>query len=200
MEFSKLQKTVSIALLAVVAALLGPNTALAHPSAGPVHDLLHGFEHPLTGLDHICAMFAVGLFAAQRGRRALWLVPLTFILVMTFGAALGMSGIALPFVEQGIGLSVIILGVLVAAAVPMSLPLSALIVGLFALAHGHAHGTEIPATATGLTYIAGFVAATALLHAAGISVSLFTQRLNSTQLVRLTGATIAACGLYLSIR
>ena len=180
-----------------IAVMLGPRSAFAHTGVGPAHDLLHGLEHPLTGLDHILAMFAVGLWATQRGGRVLWLVPLTFVFVMTLGAVLGMSGVSIPFVEQGIVLSVIILGVFVAAAVRLPLPVSACIVGLFALAHGYAHGTEIPSSASGLSYALGFAAATVLLHTAGIGFGLAMQRVHSSQAVRLAGATIALGGLFI---
>lgn len=188
------------ALLASITVALAPSSAFAHTGVGPAHDLLHGLAHPLTGLDHILAMFAVGLWAAQRGGRAIWFVPLTFVIVMTLGGSLGMSSVSLPFVEQGIVLSVIILGVFVAAAVRLPLAVSAGIVGLFALAHGYAHGAEIPSSASGLSYALGFAAATALLHAAGISFGLASQRVHTSQLVRYAGVAIAVCGLYLGIR
>lgn len=199
MNRKRLKKAATMILLAAMAVVLGPAAAYAHVGVSPVHDLLHGLEHPLTGIDHICAMFAVGLWAAQRGGRAIWLVPLTFVLVMSLGGALGMSGVTLPFVEPGIVLSVILLGVFVAAAVRLPLPASACIVGLFALVHGYAHGAEIPSSASGFSYALGFAAATALLHAAGISFGTLMQRVHSTQFVRLAGVAIAACGLYLGI-
>src|SRR5690349_2454575 len=145
-----------IVLFTAIAVVLGPSSAFAHSGVSPAHDLLHGLEHPLTGLDHILAMFAVGLWAAGRGGGAIWLVPLTFVGVMTVGGGIGMSGFSLPFVEPGIVLSVIILGVFVAAAIRLPLSLSAAIVGLFALVHGYAHGAEIPSTASGLSYALGF--------------------------------------------
>jgi urease accessory protein len=199
MNHNSLQRFGLVVFLATIAVALGPGSAFAHTGVGPAHDLLHGLEHPLTGLDHILAMFAVGLWAAQRGGRAIWFVPLTFVCVMSLGGALGMSGISLPFVEQGIVLSVIILGVLVAAAVRLPLPVSAGIVGLFALVHGCAHGAEIPSSASGLPYALGFAAATALLHAAGVSFGLLTQRPHYSQFVRFTGAAIALCGIFLCV-
>src|SRR5262245_40106811 len=149
MNRHSIQRFGSLVLLAIVAVVLDPRSASAHTGIGPGHDLLHGLQHPLTGLDHILAMFAVGLWAVQRGGRAVWLVPLTFVLVMTIGGAIGISGVSLPFVEPGIVLSVVILGVFVAAAVRLPLPVSASIVGLFAIVHGYAHGTEISASASG---------------------------------------------------
>ncbi len=200
MNHNSVQRLGTMALLATTVALLTPKLALAHTDVNPAHDLLHGLQHPLTGLDHVLAMFAVGLWAAQRGGRALWAVPLTFVVVMMLGGLLGMSGVSVPFVELGIVLSVIILGVLVAAAVRLPLTLSAAIVGLFALAHGYAHGAEIPSTASSVSYILGFVAATIALHAAGITFGLGMQRAHSSQLVRLAGLATAMCGLYLGIR
>ncbi len=156
-------------VLSLSLVFLLPSLAQAHPGIpGHTHGFDNGLFHPLTGLDHICAMIAVGLWAAQRGGRALWLVPLTFVSVMAFGGALGMSGIALPFVETGIVASVLILGVLIAAAVRLPLMASAAMVGLFALFHGFAHGAEMPDTASGLVYGIGFIAATAILHLCGI--------------------------------
>ena len=188
-----------IGLLAAVAVIAQASTAHAHVGVGPVHDVLHGLEHPLTGLDHVCAMVAVGIWAAQRGGRAIWLVPLSFVLVMAIGGALGMAGVSLPFVEPGIVLSVVVLGLLVAAAVRLPLLVSVLIVGLFALAHGHAHGAEIPAVASGFAYAVGYIVATTVLHLAGISFCLLGQRVSTSQAVRLAGVAIAACGVYLGV-
>jgi urease accessory protein len=178
--------------------LLIPSLAQAHPGLpGHTHGFANGLAHPLTGLDHICAMIAVGLWAAQRGGRALWLVPLTFVLVMTAGAALGMAGVSLPFVETGIIASVLILGVLIAAAVRLPPAISAVIVGVFALFHGLAHGMEIPDNTSGLAYGAGFILATAGLHLLGIGLGLQAQRLGSARLIRWAGGAIAAGGVYL---
>jgi urease accessory protein len=200
MNRKSLQRLGLVALLAAITAVIGPRTAFAHTGVGPAHDLLHGLAHPLTGLDHILAMFAVGLWAAGRGGRAIWLVPLTFIAVMTLAGALGMSGIFIPFVEPAIVLSIIILGFFVAAAVRLPLPVSVFIVALFALAHGYAHGAAIAASASGFSFSLGFAATTALLHAAGISAGLALQRLNSSQIARLAGAAIAVGGLYLGVQ
>ena len=185
--------------LVIAAMFFAPTLAHAHTGVGAVHGVANGLLHPLTGLDHLCAMIAVGLWAAQRGGRALWAVPLTFVCVMTFGAALGMAGIGLPLVETGIIASVLILGVLVAAAVRLPLPVSMGIVGLFALCHGHAHGAEMPATASGFTYGIGFVAMTVMLHLAGIGLGLAMQKFGSEKMLRCTGGAVAACGLYLCL-
>jgi urease accessory protein len=199
MNRNSLQRFSLLVLLAAIAVILGPRSAFAHTGVSPTHDLLHGVAHPLTGLDHVLAMFAVGLWAAQCGGRATWFVPLTFVFIMTFGAVLGMSGLSMHFVEPGIAISVLMLGVFVAAAVRLPLSMSTAIVGLFALAHGQAHGAEIPVSASALTYALGFIAATIVLHAAGISVGLASQRLHSSQLLRYAGAAIAIGGLLLCI-
>jgi urease accessory protein len=199
MNRNSLERFALVVLLAAIAVILGTSTVYAHTGISPAHDLVHGLDHPLTGLDHLLAMFAVGLWAAQRGGRAIWFVPLTFVVIMTLGAALGMSGFSIPFVEPGIAISVLVLGIFVASAVRLPLSVSAVIVGLFALLHGHAHGAEIPASTTGLTYVVGFILATVFLHATGISVGLASQRLHSSQSVRYAGATIALGGLLFYI-
>jgi urease accessory protein len=178
--------------------ILLPTLAQAHPGIpGHTHGLANGLMHPLTGLDHICAMVAVGLWAAQRGGRALWLVPSVFVSVMVLGGVLGMAAVPIPFVEPGIAASVLVLGVLIAAAVRLPLPVSALLVGVFAIFHGYAHGAEMPDSASGLAYGLGFVTATAGLHLFGIAVGMFAKRLGSARLARYTGGAIAVCGVYL---
>jgi len=179
----------------LAAATLLPSLAHAHVGAGDTHGFVHGFGHPLGGLDHLCAMIAVGLWAAQMGGRAIWAVPLTFVSVMVLGGMLGMAHINLPFVEQGILLSVLVLGVLIAAAVRLPLVASAVIVGLFAVFHGFAHGAEMPDTASGLEYALGFVLATTLLHSIGIAVGVGIQKISQPLVVRLAGAAIVVCGL-----
>jgi urease accessory protein len=131
---------------------------------------MHGFMHPLGGLDHQLAMILVGIFAYQLGGRALWLVPLTFVAVMAFGGFLGIAGIPAPFVELGIALSVVALGAIVAFGVKAPVALAMGIVGLFAIFHGHAHGSEMPMDAFGLDYGLGFMLATTVLHAVGIGI------------------------------
>jgi urease accessory protein len=142
-------------------------------------------------------MVAVGLWAAQRGGRALWLVPLTFVSIMIVGGILGMGGVGIPYVEQGIAASVLVLGIFIAAAVRLPLAASMAIVGLFALFHGYAHGAEMPDSSSGLAYGIGFVVATASLHLSGIALGIAAQRFASAQFVRYLGGGIAACGVYL---
>jgi urease accessory protein len=176
-----------------------PNVVFAHTGLGDVNGLWDGLIHPLTGLDHTCAMVGVGLWAAQRGGRAVWLAPLAFLCVMGVGAALGMMAISVPFVERGIVASVLILGVLIAAVIRLPLLLSILIVGTFALFHGHAHGAEMPHTASGVMYGIGFLAATGLLHSVGVAVGLLARQSASAWVVRYAGAAIVLCGLYLAM-
>lgn len=177
--------------------ILLPSLAHAHVNGSDASGFTHGFGHPLSGLDHLCAMLAVGLWAAQMGGRALWAVPATFVAVMALGGALVMCGIALPLVESGIVLSVLMLGIFVAAAVRLPLAASVAIVGLFALCHGQAHGAEMPETASGIAYGAGFILATALLHVGGIGLGIGIQRLATPNFIRFAGAAIAVCGAYL---
>ena len=199
MNYISMRKLVGFALAAALAVVFGPSVASAHVGVGPVHDVLHGMEHPLTGLDHLAAMLAVGIWAAQLGGRSLWGVPLSFVSVMALGGALGMTGVYLPLVEPGIVVSLIVLGILVATATRLPLALSALIVGVFALAHGYAHGAEIPSATSGFTYAAGFILMTVAIHATGVGFGLFTKGAHASQLQRLAGAAVAACGLYLIV-
>lgn len=186
-------------LLFVASGALLPHLAHAHAGIGEASGFMHGFMHPASGLDHACAMLAVGLWAAQMGGRRVWVVPLTFVGAMALGGALSLSDTSLPFVGQGIVLSVLLLGVLVAASIRLPLWLGGGMVGLFALWHGHAHGTEMPASASGMDYALGFMLATALLHIAGIVLGSGMKRLARGRIVHLTGAGIALCGVYLAV-
>lgn len=179
---------------AALAVLSAP--AQAHVGIGAATSLSAGFGHPFSGLDHMAAMVAVGLWAALKGGRAVWAWPAAFVGVMLAGGALGIAGVALPLVEPGILASVVVLGLLVALAVDLPVAAGAAVIGLFALFHGHAHGAEIPETAAGLDYLAGFALATALLHGAGIGAGLLVgARFRGG--VRLAGAATAAIGLGL---
>lgn len=184
-----------ILLASVVLAL--PSLAHAHIGAGHTHGVISGVAHPFSGLDHLLAMVAVGLWAAQQGGRALWAVPASFVAVMLLGGVLAMSGIAVPFVEQGILVSVLLLGLLIAVAARLPLALSMTIVGAFALFHGHAHGTETPLEVSGLAYGAGFVIATAFLHACGLALGTMVKRETDPVLLRAVGVAIVVCGVGL---
>jgi urease accessory protein len=183
--------------VAAAAALLIPTLAFAHVGVGPTSGFGNGLLHPISGLDHLCAMIAVGLWAAQQGKRALWAVPLAFVSMMALGGALGMAGRSLPFVEQGIAASLLVLGVLIASAARLPLAAGVLLVGTFAVFHGHAHGAEMPATSSGLAYGAGFIAATAMLHGCGIALGLAFQKLDKPRVLRFAGAAVALCGVAL---
>jgi urease accessory protein len=184
-------------LVLLLTTVMVTSLAHAHVGAGETSGLLHGMGHPLSGLDHVCAMVAVGLWAAQMGGRSIWAVPLTFITVMALGGILGTIGINLPFVETGIVISVLTLGVLIAASVRLSLVASVVMVGLFAIFHGHAHGSEMPETASGLAYAAGFIIATAFLHSCGIGLGIAIQRLAGPKIARFAGTAIVLCAGYL---
>jgi urease accessory protein len=181
----------------MVAALLlaaWPLLGWAHTDSGRADGLLAGLLHPVSGLDHVLAMVAVGLWGAQLGAPAIWLLPLTFPLVMAFGGMLGLMGVPLPGAEVGIALSSLVLGLAIVIAWRPALWAAAAMVGFFAIFHGHAHGTELPAGASGLAYSLGFVAATGALHACGIGIGV-VQRWSAGQLVlRATGAGVAAAG------
>jgi urease accessory protein len=176
------------ALFAITAA-----PAFAHTG----HDVLgfsSGFFHPVLGVDHVIAMLAVGLWAALQGRPALYLLPVVFPLVMVFGGILGMNGIDLPYVEPMIALSGVVLGLMVALYAKPALWVSALMVGVFAVFHGHAHGAELPAASSPFGYAAGFVIATALLHLSGIGIGRFVGAKGGEYVTRAAGVLIALTG------
>jgi urease accessory protein len=179
--------------------LLAPAIASAHPGLpGHTHGFANGIMHPLSGLDHMLAMTAVGLLAVQRGGKAIWMMPLAFVSAMVFGGMLGMMGWGeFPLLEQAIAATVFTMGIMMATATRMPLSSCIPMVGLFALFHGYAHGAEMPATSSGLLYGLGFILATAFLHVCGISMGLAAQKLNSMKFVRYSGLLIAACGIYL---
>lgn len=176
-------------------ATLIPSAASAHTGVGDSSGFAHGFMHPIGGLDHVIAMVAVGLLAARLGGRALWLVPLCFVTMMIVGGIAGVSGIGLPFVEFGISGSILVLGLMVALGRQIPPPLAMALAGFFAIFHGHAHGTEMPVDAAGFAYGAGFVAATALLHAAGLALGIGAERLAGAWSVK--AAAIPSEGLAL---
>jgi len=173
-----------------------PAIASAHVNAGETSGFLHGLDHPIGGLDHILAMVAVGLWAAQLGGQAIWSIPLTFVGVMAVGGALGISGVTLPFVEQGIIASDLILGGLVLMATRLPLAASISIVGILAIFHGYAHGAEMPKDISGLEYAAGFMLATIGLHLVGMTAGTLAQKFFNERLIRYAGGGIIVGGLY----
>ena len=181
-------------LSATALLVLGVGPALAHPGHVEALSFLAGVAHPLSGLDHIAVMIAVGLWAALKGGRALWVWPAAFVGLMLVGGALGMAHVALPFVEPGILASVVALGLLVALAVDLPVITGAAIVGVFALFHGHAHGSEVAENLSGIEYMAGFAMATATLHLIGIGFAQMMTRANLRPCVRAAGALCVVIG------
>jgi urease accessory protein len=185
-----MKKIIALATLLAVTA----SPAFAHVGVGSTASFAAGVAHPLSGLDHITVMVAVGLWAALKGKRALWVWPATFVGVMLIGGVLGMAQVPLPFVEPGILASVVALGLLVALAVDLPVAAGAAIVGVFALLHGHAHGTEVAESMIGAEYMAGFALATATLHLAGIGFALTMQRAALRPAIRVAGAACVLVG------
>jgi urease accessory protein len=183
--------------LAALTLLISAAAAQAHTGAGSTMGFTHGFAHPFSGLDHILAMVAVGLFAANLGGRALWLVPLSFVAMMAVGGALGVAGMEMPLVEIGIAASVIVLGLAVAMQLNLPVAGAMALVGFFALFHGHAHGAEMPTDASGLAYGVGFVLATATLHLTGIGLGLgigLLAKATSRRTMQAGGAVMSLAG------
>jgi urease accessory protein len=186
-----------IALLLLVA---GP--AGAHTGVGTAFSFRSGFLHPLGGLDHLLAMFAVGLLAAQLGGRAIWLVPGAFVVMMMAGALAGFAGIEIPGAELGIVASIIAIALPVAFALGMPAVLAMAYVGFFAIFHGYAHGAELPAGAEAAPYIAGFAIATALIHAAGVGAGLASGQLATGQgryALRIAGGLVVLAGIGVAV-
>jgi urease accessory protein len=183
--------------LAALAATTAP--AFAHLDPQEHGSFMAGLSHPLFGLDHILAMVAVGLWAAQIGGKALWGVPAAFVATMALGFGLAVPGVGLPFVEPAILASVVALGLLVAMAVRLDTAMAAAIVAVFALFHGHAHGGEL-GFAGAFQFGIGFFSATALLHAAGIGLGLGIARLSGGAVAaRIIGGLTALAGLVLAL-
>jgi len=175
--------------------LVATASAQAHSEGGEAGGFINGFTHPLFGADHIVAMVAVGLWGAFLGSPAIWLLPVIFPTVMAFGGALGVMGVPLPAIETGIALSGIVLGLMVLLASKPPIWVAAVLVGIFAIFHGHAHGTELPTSANPMTYSIGFVISTGLLHLSGIALGLLTRFPWGIPLVRGCGGVIACVGL-----
>jgi urease accessory protein len=178
----------------ILAALgLFVDNALAHTGVHTGSGFAGGFAHPMLGLDHLLAMIAIGVWAAQQGGRALWAVPATFVTVMVLGGVVALTGLVLPHIETGISLSVLVLGLLIAFQRNWPVTAGMAIAAVFALFHGYAHGLEMPRTASPLLFAAGFVLATSLLHGVGIIGGRMGQKR-----VRAAGVLIAATGFALT--
>ncbi len=186
----------TFAFMAAVAAALATAPAAAHTGHG-LDGIAAGFAHPFSGVDHLLAMIAVGAWAAQQGARAVWALPAAFVGVMALGGVLGFAGLALAGTESVILASVLVFGAVVAAAAKLPLAVAAPVVGAFALFHGLAHGTELPEAANAPAYAAGFVAATALLHTAGIALAFALRGAIPRLALRALGAAQIGAGVLL---
>jgi len=173
-----------------------PAATLAHEEAGQAAGFLAGLAHPVSGLDHVLAMIAVGLWGAVLGPPAIWVLPVAFPLVMAVGGLMGLLGFPLPGVEVGIAVSAIVLGTMVLAELRPPLWLAAAIVAFFAVFHGHAHGRELPPGTSALLYSLGFVVATGVLHAVGILIGVAHRWAAGRRIVRVAGGAVALAGLF----
>ncbi len=178
--------------------LIVPALAHANTGAGPASGFSNGLAHPVLGLDHLLAMIAVGLWAAQLGGRAIWALPATFAGVMAFGGLAGAAGWNLPLVETGILVSVFLPGLLIASAARLPAWAAALLAGAFALFHGHAHGSEMPAGASAWLYAGGFALATAALLAAGLGLGVALKNASIAPALRVAGAIVMLAGVMLA--
>jgi urease accessory protein len=192
----KFKKLASLATFLLMPGLFVPGVAEAHPGFHP-DGFAAGLLHPFTGLDHLLAMTAVGFWAANLGGKARFIVPAAFVGLMIGGAILSMGGVVLPGVEQGIAASVVVLGLLIACQVQVPTVAAALFVGIFALFHGHAHGTELPEAADASSFVIGFILATFALHGFGLGLGLLAPVARHDRLSRIAGAAIASCGVAL---
>ena len=181
--------------VASVALLAFPSPLVAH-EGGAAAGLLSGLLHPVSGLDHVLAMLAVGIWGAQMGPPAIWVLPVTFPMVMALGGMLSLVGVPVPGVEIGIGLSALLLGLMVALERRPDLRVAAVLVGFFAIFHGYAHGAELPEGQSGILYSIGFVVSTGTLHASGIGVGLIHRWDRGKRALRIAGAGIAAGGAW----
>ena len=182
--------------VAVAACLLLPAVASAHVEQGQAVSFLTGVSHPWSGLDHILAMVAVGIWGAQLGNPALWGLPVSFPMMMAVGAMMGLLGIPVPGVEIGIAASALVLGIMILGEIRPPLIVAVVLVGFFAIFHGHAHGTELPAGQSGLLYSMGFVIGTGCLHGVGIAIGCIHRWPSGKLVLRATGGFIASMGTF----
>jgi urease accessory protein len=187
-------RSVGWSLVAGLTLLASATPALAHVQPDQAQGILTGFSHPVSGLDHVLAMVSVGLWGAQLGPPAVWLLPVTFPMVMAIGGFLGLVGVHVPGVEIGIALSVLLLGLMVALEGKPAFVAAAMLVGAFAIFHGHAHGTELPPGQSGLVYSLGFVIATGALHGLGIAIGVVHRWPLGKVALRLAGVAVALAG------
>lgn len=191
-----IQRPAALAVAVLIPATLITEPALAHSIGSSAAGFAGGFLHPLTGLDHMLAMVCVGIWGAELGAPAVWLLPIAFPLIMAVGGAFGVVGVPLPAGELLIALSVVVLGTLVALAWELPVAVALTIVGIFAIAHGHAHGMEMPGAADALGFTIGFVLATGLLHLTGIAIGVLTRWPAGVLAIRACGCAVAVTGCY----
>jgi urease accessory protein len=184
-----------VALSAAVLLALVAGPVLAHTGEGYGGGLIAGFTHPILGWDHVAAMVAVGLWGAFLGAPAIWILPVVFPLVMALGAVMGILGIPVPAIETGIALSAVVLGLMIVLAARPPLWVAAVLVGVFAIFHGYAHGTELPSTVNAFAYAVGFVISTGLLHMIGIAFGLLVKWPAGRTAVRGAGGLISLAGI-----
>jgi urease accessory protein len=194
-NFDQIKLRVVMKRLLLCLLLFVPGLVFAHAPEGAGGGFLTGFLHPIMGFDHLVAMVAVGLWGAFLGDRALWILPIVFPSIMAVGAALGIVGLEIPLVEFVIALSGVVLGALIALRFKAPLAIAMVLVGIFAIFHGYAHGTEMPGQISAITYGAGFVIGTGLLHLAGIAIGFATRLPRGELLVRGCGGVISVIGL-----
>ena len=189
-------KTIAQSIPLLIILLCWAPSAFAHPQKGEAVGFLTGFRHPISGLDHVLAMVAVGLWGAQLGSPAIWLLPVAFPMVMAMGGMLGLMGVPLPGTEYGIAMSAILLGAAVLFEIRPPLTIAAILVGFFAIFHGHAHGTELPPGQSALLYSMGFVIATGCLHAVGIGIGTVHRWRWGQKLLRAAGGLVTVGGVF----
>jgi urease accessory protein len=180
----------------IVLIFLCTQVAFAHPQEGQAIGFMSGLRHPISGLDHVLAMVAVGLWGAQLGAPAIWVLPVAFPMVMAMGGMLGLIGVPLPGIEYGIALSAILLGAAVLFEIRPPLWVAATLVGIFAVCHGHAHGTELSPGQSALLYSLGFVVATGCLHGVGIAIGAIHRWRWGQRVLRAAGAVVAMGGVF----
>jgi urease accessory protein len=190
------ETTAGRSMMLVISLLVWVQMANAHVNKGEAVSFLSGVKHPISGLDHVVAMIAVGLWGAQLGAPAIWVLPVAFPMVMALGGMLGLLGVPLPGIEYGIAASAILLGAAVMLELRPRLSAAAALVAFFAIFHGYAHGSEFPAGESGLLYSIGFVMATGCLHGVGITIGLVHRWNWGQRALRFAGAGIALAGAF----
>src|ERR1051325_11721597 len=193
---STMKKQAAIAVAVLALAMLAAEPAAAHSVGGSAAGFGAGFLHPLSGFDHLLAMVCVGIWGAELGMPAIWLLPIAFPLIMAFGGALGVAGVRFPAGELLVAISVGVLGALVALARRMPTAAALAVVAVLAVAHGHAHGSELPGAADPVAFTVGFVMANGLLHLAGIGIGVLARWPRGIAAIRASGLMVALAGCY----